>query len=166
MANLSPNSPCPCGSGSKFKKCCSPYIQGQALTNAERVLRARYAAHVNGNSAFLWESLHPHAPRKVRDTRKNHEYELQLVKNLHYGGLRILDAKDQSHDTSIIVFWVEVHDGETDVSFLEESTFKCFEGRWYYFDGLRRSSTRLGCMPESIKIGDLESLFLHDSPLN
>lgn len=166
MANTSPNSPCPCGSGNKFKKCCSPYIQGQALENAERVLRARYVAHVNGNTSFLWDSLHPHSPRKLRDTRKNHDHELQLVKNLKYGGLRILDAKDVARDTSVIVFWVTVHDGDMDLSFLEESTFKNLEDRWYYFDGLRRSSLRLGCLPESIKIGDLESLFLHDSPLN
>lgn len=166
MSKIRPNEPCPCGSDFKYKKCCALYIKGRDIDNAERLLRARYSAYVNNEVSFIWETLHPESPRKLNDTRLKFEREFALLGHLSYKSLKLLDANFDKPNQAIIVYWVQVFEGEHDISFLEEGVFKRFEGKWYFFDGLRRSSNRLGCLPESIKIGDLETLFLHDSQYN
>lgn len=166
MAKTNPNDPCPCDSGSKFKKCCSLYLKGKEIENAERLLRTRYVAYVNNNIKFLWETSHPHSPRRLNDTWSKFEREHQLMRGLTFHELKILDEDYSKKNTAKIVFWVKVTEAGHDLSFVEESEFQLLEGKWYYFDGLRRNAGRLGCAPESIRIGELETLFLHDSQLN
>lgn len=166
MARILPNDPCPCGSGFKFKKCCGPYLKGDPVETAERLLRTRYAAHANHDVKFIWDTAHPMSPRKLNDTWAKFEREYELLRSLDYRGLTILDEKSPNKNRTVIVYWVKVFEGEQDLSFLEEATFELFEGRWLYFDGLRRSANRLGCLPESVRIGDLATLFPHDSELH
>ncbi len=166
MSRIKPNQPCPCGSGDKFKKCCDLFLSGKAIDNAERLLRARYAALVDFNVKFLWESLHPMSPRKLNDTWNKFEREQHVIKNLNYRELIILDGNVSKNDQATIVYYVRVFDGEQDLSYLEEAQFKLFENKWYYFDGLRRSSMRIGCDPMSIKLGQLETLYEWESGLN
>jgi uncharacterized protein YchJ len=141
-------------------------MQGEPIDNAERLLRVRYSALVNHNVKFLWETSHPSSPRKLNDTWSKFERDLNLLRNLNYTGIKILDEDTSKKDKTIIVYWVQVREGEHDLSYLEEAVFQVFEGRWYYYDGLRRSSNRLGCLPESVRIGDLEILFPHASQYN
>ncbi|MCP5465047.1 MAG: SEC-C domain-containing protein [Deltaproteobacteria bacterium] len=173
MAKLKPNQMCPCGSDEKFKKCCQPYLEGKAIEHPERLLRARYTAAAGGLINFLWETLHPNAPRKLNDTFNRFEKDHQILKKLDYQNLSILDGKFEN-DTARVVYYATIKDPAVpeqdaeahDVSYLEESEFRVFEGKWLYFDGLRRSVRRLGCTPESIKLGELETLFPWDSGLN
>jgi SEC-C motif-containing protein len=47
-------SPCPCGSGKTFAECCAPVIAGTIRPEtAERLMRARFTAHVTHDSAFI-----------------------------------------------------------------------------------------------------------------
>lgn len=166
MAAVLPNEPCPCGSGFKFKKCCAPFLKGVPIDNPERLLRSRYAAHIARDARFLWDTLHPESPRKLNDTWTKFQREYDLLRGVVYRGLRLLDEDYSKKDKAILVYWVQAYEGEHDLSFLEEGVFRPFEGRWMYFDGLKRSANRIGCQPESVKIGDLETLFLHDSKFN
>lgn len=165
MAILQPNEKCPCGYDVKFKKCCKPYLEGVCAEDANRLARVRHVALIARDYNFLWKTLHPDAPRKKHDTPQNFASELKLLKNLTYTKLTLLDEKAKSPSETILVTYVSVWDGEQDVSYLEESTWKKLGQNWFYFDGLRKSSARLGCSPESIHIGDLSRLSLHDSTL-
>ncbi len=52
---LSPESPCPCGSLKNLDNCCQPYIDGTApAPTAEALMRSRYTAHVTSSIDYLW----------------------------------------------------------------------------------------------------------------
>jgi len=57
MKKPKPNTPCPCGSGRKYKKCCQPYHRGAKPDNALTLMKSRYAAYALGQSVH-----HPHHP--------------------------------------------------------------------------------------------------------
>jgi len=54
------NDSCICGSGTKFKKCCSSVFDAGAST-PEALVRARFVAPLVGEVRFLSRSLHPDA---------------------------------------------------------------------------------------------------------
>lgn len=166
MAKINPNEPCPCGSDIKFKKCCKPYIEGKHIENPERLLRVRYVATINHDVKFLWESLHPESATKLHERFSRFEYDLNLVKHLKYKSIVIADEDYSKANEAVIVFYVTVFDGDTDVSFIEEAKFSMSDGKWFYYDGLRRSSNRIGCDPLSVKVGELKTFFLYDSSHN
>lgn len=166
MAKIQPNEKCPCGYEVKFKKCCKPYLKGQTCEDANRLARVRYVALEAGDPGFLWKTLHPESPRKKQDNLEKFLSEQRLLKNLIYKKLILLDEQKPKADRTLIVSYVTVFDGEQDLSWLEECHFQKLGEYWYYFDGLRKSSARLGCQPESIRVGDLSRLLLHDSGLN
>lgn len=166
MAKIQPNEKCPCGYEVKFKKCCKPYLEGQICEDANRLARVRYVALLAQDPVFLWKTLHPESPRKKHDCLEKFLSEQRLLKNLIYKKLTLLDEQMPTADQTLIVSYVTVFDGEQDLSWLEESRFQKDGEKWGYLDGLRKSSARLGCQPESIHVGDLSRLFLHDSRLN
>jgi SEC-C motif domain protein len=52
--------PCSCGSGLDFAACCEPVITGKApATSAEKLMRARFTAHVADANEFLHYSFLP-----------------------------------------------------------------------------------------------------------
>lgn len=166
MAKILPNEKCPCGYELKFKKCCKTYLEGKMAEDANRLARVCYVAMIAGDYAFLWDTLHPESPRKKHDSREKFLSDQKLLKNLDYKRLILLDEKTPSPVESILVSYVIVSDGGQDLSYLEESTWKKSGERWFYFDGLRKSSVRLGCEPKSIRVGDLPRLFMHKSKLS
>jgi SEC-C motif-containing protein len=166
MAKITPNDRCPCGLEQKFKKCCGPYLEGRLCENAERLLRVRYVAGIQSDAQYLWGTLHPLSPLKRQSNFKQFENELKLLKGLTYQSLKLVAVDDSKRDNTRIVHYVTVMEGVNDLSYVEETQFNYVEGHWYYMDGLRRSSARLGCVPESLRIGDLATLFMHDSEYN
>ena len=163
---IGPNQSCPCCSDVKYKKCCRPFLDGDdVIDHPERLIRARHTALVVGDADFLWKTLHPQSPRKLHDREQKFKEEQVLLKNLHFDHFTLLDG-DVLKDKARLVVWVKVHDGPQDLSYLEEAELRAVDGRWYYFDGLRRSELTLGCLPESLKVGELANLFPHESALN
>ena len=54
--------PCPCGSGQTFGDCCEPVLAGRhAAADAEKLMRARFTAHVAHDFRFLHETYRPTA---------------------------------------------------------------------------------------------------------
>lgn len=167
MSKISPNDSCPCGSDIKYKKCCGLYLSGEKkIENAEVLLRSRYVALVKNDAKFLWDSYHPESPVKRNSSWAMFVSEQNLLKNLNYQKLTILDGDVSKKEVATIVFYVKVFEGNQDLSYLEEAQFKASNGTWYYFDGLRRSSNRVGAIPESIKLGELATLSPQESELN
>ena len=165
MAKIQPNEKCPCGYDVKFKKCCKPYLEGKSAEDANRLARTRYVAQIKGDADFLWQTLHPDSPRKKHDSQKKFMSEQYLLKNLNYQKLILLDERIDK-DSTVLVSYVKISEGNKCLSYLEESTWQLFNDKWYFVDGLRKSSERLGCLPESIRVGDLKRLGLHDSQHN
>ena len=51
---------CACGSALAYAECCRPVIKGERRAEtAEALMRARYAAYVNVETDFIFESTHP-----------------------------------------------------------------------------------------------------------
>jgi len=59
MKKLSPNSPCPCGSKNKYKKCCQIYHKGALPKTALLLMKSRYMAYVVGDSSYIMKTTHP-----------------------------------------------------------------------------------------------------------
>jgi SEC-C motif domain protein len=56
-ASPDPGLPCPCGSGRAFSACCGPILDGtRPAPDAERLMRARFTAHVRHDFEFLHRS--------------------------------------------------------------------------------------------------------------
>ncbi len=52
--------PCPCGSGQLFEACCEPILSGlKKAPTAEKLMRARFVAHVAHDFKFLHDSYLP-----------------------------------------------------------------------------------------------------------
>lgn len=166
MAKIRPNQLCPCGSEVKYKKCCFLFLQqSRSLDHPEKLVRARYTAMVIGDVKFLWESFHPQSPVRLNETFAKFEEDQKLVKTLNYEELIILDGEIKRREARVVTY-VRCYDGPQDLGYLEEAQLELFEQGWLYLDGLKRSSARLGCDPLSIKVGQLETIFPWESPLN
>ncbi|MDD2950112.1 MAG: YchJ family metal-binding protein, partial [Sulfuricurvum sp.] len=59
---ISPNAPCPCHSGEKYKKCCQPYHKGILPSNAQKLMRSRYSAFALELSNYIMATTHPNNP--------------------------------------------------------------------------------------------------------
>ncbi len=53
MAKPSPNLPCPCGSGLKYKKCCQKYHKGALPSTALLLMKSRYSAYALGLADYI-----------------------------------------------------------------------------------------------------------------
>lgn len=134
MSKQSPNDPCPCHSGQKYKKCCRPLHSGQKIDDPVRLMRSRYSAYVMGNIDYIIATMHPesqHLQGNQAEWRAGLHY---FAENTDFVGLEILDSERSLDDLD--TGWVTFHailknDGE-DTSYVERSLFKKLDGRWLY----------------------------------
>src|SRR5689334_9579352 len=59
---ISPNDPCPCHSGLKYKKCCRPYHNGMPAPSPEALMRSRYSAYALNKPDYIMQTTHPEGP--------------------------------------------------------------------------------------------------------
>jgi SEC-C motif domain protein len=137
MRSISPNDPCPCTSGKKYKKCCRPYHQGVAVPGSPELLRARFAAYVLRDVDFIMQTTHPESPRVEQANRWRASLEAYTLRTV-YRKLDILDA-DADAITYTVVYW-SLGRAE-DESHSTRSHFKQHEGKWYYFDDSKIENT-------------------------
>lgn len=135
MSRISPNDPCPCHSGIKYKKCCRPLHIGQAVDDPVRLMRSRYSAYVLHNLDYIEETMHPDS--KHLHDKPYAQWKAGIVffaENTNFVGLEILDSELSLDDLD--TGWVTFHailknDGE-DTSYIERSLFKKKDQRWLY----------------------------------
>lgn len=130
--NLSPNDPCPCTSGKKYKKCCRRYHSGQPAPSPEALVRARYSAHAIGNVDFLMATVHPESPRYGANQLRWRAQIEAFVNFNRFPGMEILAVEDDH-----VTYWANVFMANYDNSFTEEAEFRQHEGDWHYYDGKR-----------------------------
>ena len=123
--------PCPCGrTGPKghlqaFDGCCGPLHAGQAAPDAERLMRSRYSAFVQGDVPYLLATWH--------STQR--PAELTLEKGGKWLGLEIKQHRVTGADTAEVEFVARFRVGGKAVRQHERSRFVREDDRWFYVDG-------------------------------
>lgn len=132
------HSPCPCGSGESYARCCQVVISGHGdKLFAEALMRARFTAYRMRNVEFLLGSWHP-------STRPP---SLDLNDDILWRRLHVL-ASDSSDDYAFVEFVATAwhHDEQQPQAWLmhERSRFQrvpnagdttAHKDRWQYLDG-------------------------------
>ena len=134
MAKCSPNTPCPCGSGKKYKKCCARYHKGAIAGDALTLMKSRYSAYAAGESRYIVETTHPDNPDYTTDTKRWRKEIDDFCRRTAFERLEIV--RSRSDETYAYVHFRAYLSG----TILEEKSRFVFEnGRWYYLDGTYES---------------------------
>ncbi|MBL4849668.1 MAG: SEC-C domain-containing protein [Planctomycetes bacterium] len=131
---IGPNSPCPCGSGSKFKRCCRPVHQGTAAASPEALMRARFSAYATGAVDFILSTTHPEGPHFEADAAGWRASVRSFCASTEFQGLEVLEASE-SAEAGEVAFRVTLVQAGEDASFGERSTFRKVAERWLYHSG-------------------------------
>jgi len=118
---FSPNNPCPCGSGKKYKKCCQVFHKGKIAKTAITLMKSRYSAFAVGEIDYII---------KTSTFQKDYSDLKNFSKACEFKKLEILDYNKDTVTFKAIIFC----NGE-DASFSEKSYFIFKDGRWYYDRG-------------------------------
>lgn len=129
---------CPCGSKKVTKYCCQMYLSGKKKPEtAEKLMRSRYTAFVQGDLDYLIATLHP-------DQRKNDDKkELALsIEQTHWLGLTIISTtKGKQKDNTGIVEFEAIYQIKEPQQLHERSQFLKIDAQWFYVDGEILSGT-------------------------
>jgi len=126
----SPNIPCPCGSGLKYKKCCQRYHKGALAPDALILMKSRYSAYAVGESRYIIATTHPDNP-EYRADQKGWREEIDLFcRHTDFLGLEIMAFTDGRSEATV-TFRAILSSGEM----LERSRFLKEGARWLYLDG-------------------------------
>ena len=124
MAKTPAATPCPCGSGLAYARCCEPCHLGQAAATAEALMRSRYSAYVLALHDYLRETWHA-------DTRPE-KFDDAPVRWL---GLEVKRHAQQDETHAIVEFVARYRADGRGHRLHETSRFVREGGRWYYVDG-------------------------------
>ncbi|MCD6527802.1 MAG: SEC-C domain-containing protein [Desulfuromonas sp.] len=135
------NEPCPCGSGKKFKKCCSapscPQVVEIELSPSELV-EARASAFLRNDFGFIYDTFHPDSSfRKQFPVRDEYlEYgRSTLTDDYRIEDCRVLQEKIDGHMDGTgaqVLFYLRVHYQGQLLEYFELSEFQQINDRWYY----------------------------------
>jgi len=134
LKKLSPNAPCPCGSGKKYKKCCQVYHKGAVAKDALSLMRSRYAAYAAGACDYIIRTTHPDNPEYSSSTKSWQKRIEAFCTETDFLGLEI----EEYHETegeAFVTFCAMLSGGEM----RERSRFLKEAGRWLYVDGELRA---------------------------
>jgi len=127
---LSTNSPCPCGSGIKYKKCCQKFHNGAKAKNALELMKSRYAAYAVCNAKYITQTTHPNNPDYSTDTKAWVDSITHFCKNTQFFSLDILEFIDGDNE-AFVTFKATLSGGDM----IEKSHFLKVDGRWLYESG-------------------------------
>ncbi|MDD5051697.1 MAG: YchJ family metal-binding protein [Sulfuricurvum sp.] len=127
---ISPNAPCPCHSGKKYKQCCQPYHKGILPSNSLKLMRSRYSAFALGLADYIMATTHPNNPDYTEDREKWITSILDFSHNNQFIGLKINDFIDGENE-AFVTFEASLEGG----LLKEKSRFLKVEGKWLYESG-------------------------------
>lgn len=126
----SPNAPCPCHSGKKYKQCCQPYHKGILPATALLLMRSRYSAYALGLADYILKTTHPDNPDFTPDTAEWTKDISEFCHATRFLGLKIIEFIDGADEASVTF--------EASLSYgimQEKSRFLKVGGRWLYESG-------------------------------
>jgi SEC-C motif domain protein len=128
---LGVNSPCPCGSNIKYKKCCQLFHNGKLPKNSLELMKSRYVAYIISNSNYIIKTTHINNPDFTIETEKWSNEILEFCEYSDFQGLYILDFID-GVEQSFVKFRVKLFIDGKDQSFTEKSKFLKVDNIWKY----------------------------------
>jgi SEC-C motif domain protein len=130
----SPNDPCPCGRGDKYKRCCRLYHEGRLAPDAEALMRSRFTAYALDLPRYIRETTHPDGPHWQEDPVA---WDRDIRSFTNGTAFRHLEIREHvPGDTSATVSFVVTLEREgKKASFGEQSNFLKVDGRWLYHSG-------------------------------
>ncbi len=130
MAKLSPNTPCPCGSGKKYKKCCLIYHKGALAPDALALMKSRYSAFAADRPDYIIKTTHPDNPDYTEDTRTWSDSIRLFTQRTEFLNLKIIGFGEEQEE-AYVTFVATLSSGELK----EKSRFLRISGKWLYVDG-------------------------------
>lgn len=121
---------CACGSGLTRGECCGPILCGaETAETAQALMRSRYSAFMESNSAYLLESWHP-------DSRPD---RLELNPEQRWLGMKVLSCEGGSEldDEGMVEFVARYKIAGRGYRLHELSRFVRTSNGWLYVDGVR-----------------------------
>ena len=135
MKKISPNTPCPCGSRSKYKKCCAIYHKGAVPKTALLLMKSRYSAYAINNANYIMNTTHPNNSdysTNIEEWEKSIELFSQTTEFLKLEVLEFIDGESEA----FVTFNAKLSSGEM----LEKSRFLKEDNRWFYESGEIKST--------------------------
>jgi len=133
MPRAAPNSPCPCGSGSKYKKCCRRLHQGQPAPTAEALMRSRYCAYALGLVDYVADTTHPASPHAQPERRAWLADLQRFCAATTFERLEVTAHEPGPH-RAWVTFTAHLRQDGRPVPMTERSRFIRAGERWLYLD--------------------------------
>ncbi len=130
MKKTSPNSPCPCGSNVKYKKCCLVYHKGANPQTALLLMKSRYCAFAVGDSSYIVKTTHENNSDFSSDVKAWKEGIQSFTSSTEFLGLEILEFIE-GEEKAFVTFKASLSSGDM----TEKSRFFKVEGMWLYESG-------------------------------
>lgn len=132
---LAVNSPCPCGSPLKYKRCCKVFHDNiKNPLNALELMKSRFSAYAFKQYNYIIKTTH----KENQDYSENvleWKKEIEIFSsNTDFDKLEILEFIEGEIE-SFVTFRATLFQNKNDVSFIEKSRFKKENNIWLYVDG-------------------------------
>lgn len=127
---ISPNAPCPCHSGKKYKQCCQPYHKGILPSNAMLLMRSRYSAYALQMGEYIMKTTHPANPDYSSIAPEWKENILSFYRSTRFSELKIIEFIDGENE-AFVTFEAKLGD----YTMKEKSRFLKENGQWLYESG-------------------------------
>jgi len=136
LSTVSPNNPCPCESGKKYKKCCRPYHMGMTVPSPEALMRSRYTAYAIGHMRYIMNTTHPQSEWHQNNSESWLKELTRLTHENNYLGLTISETTFSDDGTvGWVTFTAKITQNGEDISFTEKSRFEKHNNQWMYLSG-------------------------------
>jgi len=130
VSRLSPNAPCPCGSGLKYKKCCRPYHRGKRAPDPLTLMKSRYSAYAAEEADYIIDTTHPEHPEYRQEREIWREEILAFSRGTEFLRLEIL-AHRHDDTEGWVRFVAHLSTGP-----MEECSRFLYTDRWLYHSAL------------------------------
>lgn len=127
---ISVNTPCPCHSHKKYKKCCQPFHKGANPSNALLLMRSRYSALALHLVEYIINTTHPNNTEHEQDIKEWRKSITEFCDNTRFMGLEIIEFVDGANE-AFVTFKAIL----SDMQFIEKSRFLRVDGKWLYESG-------------------------------
>ncbi len=157
---MSAKDACPCGNGRPYRGCCGPLHRGEReASDAEALMRSRYAAFARKEIDYLYRTLHPEHEDRARPEADVLRDLRATASTLRYMGLQILDrrAPDEA-GIARVLFLARIFEKGRERSFVELSEFAHDGEGWRYLRGEARPVARIAGDPAAIRIDSFSAL--------
>ena len=131
---LSPNTQCPCGSLTKYKKCCKAFHDGTNAETAEELMRSRFCAYYLNKIDYIIETTHPNNQDYTLNIDSWKKDIINFSDYTDFVKLEIYETIEGKKE-SFVHFRATLKQGNLDASFNENSRFLKVKGKWLYVDG-------------------------------